>query len=370
MKYLSLFSIVGVSSALFADGSAAMQEMPQTAPASSAVMLASPNYQFGISFKALIMQPFANNLDYAAEALPFNYGDANPALSPSWVIEEISPDFHFGFDVGIAGIFKDAKSTLMLNWVRYHSSNDSKSHTVPTSDDMIGPFFEIGPDASTYKQSKGSVNFHFDEVNLNYGTFVQFGSRLHTNLFAGVSFARILQHRFSSYSDLSGDVVRTIKVPAKFTGAGPQIGIDFNYKIVKGLQFVGNTRASLYVGSFKDSTTYSTASTALIDLGDPSPNIQSTTVHKKMGVVPGLEGNLGLAYEYLFRDHYLFKIEAGYQAQVYINAIRSIDMGSEVALSTEGSVGSATVGVYARTFERTVSDFGLAGPYASVSLGF
>ena len=65
-----------------------------------------------------------------------------------------------------------------------------------------------------------------------------------------------------------------------------------------------------------------------------------------------------------------FRVESDYQAQIYINAIRSIDMGSEVALSAGGSIGSAVTGVYARTFERTVSDFGLAGPYVTLSLGF
>lgn len=334
------------------------------------VTLSSPSYTFEMYFSGLALQPFANNLDYAAEALPFNYGDAQPAVSPSWVIPVISPDFHFGFDVGVAGVFESANSNLMLNWERFHSSNDSDSIVVDSSNNMVGTFFEIGPDASDYKQGKGTVSFHFDEVNLNYGTFVNFGSLLHMNLFSGVGFTRLVQHRFTTISNLSETTIRTLDVPAKFIGAGPQLGLNFQYKIACGFQFVGMTRGTLFVGNFKNHTTFTTASQDLVDLGDQSPNVQSTSVHKKTGIVPGFEGKLGFAYEYLFRQHYALKVEAGYQAQIYINAIRSVDMGSEVALGMIGSVGTATTGVYARTFQRTVSDFGLAGPYATLNLAF
>ncbi|MBS0652516.1 MAG: hypothetical protein JSR39_03205 [Verrucomicrobia bacterium] len=363
-----LASFIVYSGSAIADAPA--EKPTQTPPSPVPVVLGNPKYTVEVNFTALILQPYANNLDYAAEAIPFNYGDKQPAVSPSWIIPEISPDYHFGFDVGIAGIFHGAKSSLSLNWERYHSPNDSNSRKVSSDQFMIGPFFEIGPDAQTYKKAKGSVHFHFDEVNLHYGTFVNFGKHLHTNLFAGVSYARIVQNRFTRFQDPTKAVVRTIKVPSKFNGAGPQFGLNFTYKIVNGFQFVGNAQASLYVGTFENRTRFSTKSTDLAALGDINPNVQSTKVKDKMGIVPGLEGKLGLAYQHLFRRHYMFKLEAGYQAQIYINSIRSIDMGSEVALAAIGSIGSATTGVYARTFERTVSDFGLAGPYVAVDFGF
>lgn len=342
----------------------------QNQPSPKLVRLESPQYSFEVSFNALIMQPYANNLDYGAEAIPFNYGDAQAAVSPSWIIPELKPSYHFGFDIGIAGIFHGVDAGLMLNWERYHSPNDSNTTTVSSSNYMIGPFFEIGPDASPYKVAKGTAKFHFDEVNLDYGTFVHFGDHLCMNLFSGVSFARIKQYYFTRFSNVDDTIVRTIDVPSKFTGAGPQFGFDCTYKIVQGFQLVGQARASLYVGTFKNNTTFSTTSNALVVLGDENPNIQTTSVKNKMGIVPGFEGKLGLAYEFLFNEHYMIKLAAGYQAQIYINAIRSIDMGSEVALGDIGSVGSSVIGVYARTFKRTVSDFSLAGPYIALDFAF
>ncbi|MCF7852671.1 MAG: hypothetical protein K9M07_05480 [Simkaniaceae bacterium] len=368
MRLLYLASVMLCTGTIFS----AFNEPEQIPPAQKTpplVTLADRSYTFESHFFGLILQPYANNLDYGAVALPLNYGDAQPAVSPNWTIPEISTDFHFGFDVGIAGIFHDANSTLMLNWEWYHSPTDSATITV-ASDNMVGPFFEIGPDASSYKKAKGMTNFHFDEVNLNYGTFVNFGKLVKMNLFSGVSFMRLLQHYSTRFSNLNDTIIRTLDVPSKFIGAGPQLGLDFATTIIEGFQFVGNARASLFVGKFTNSTTYSTTSTDLADLGDQNPNIQTTSVGDKMGIVPGLEGRLGLLYEWLFSEHYMVKLEAGYQGQVYINAIRSIDMGSEVALGDIGSVGSATTGVYARTFLRTVSDFALAGPYVSIYFGF
>ncbi len=376
MKNTLIFAkVLSLVSFLAYGGTAVAYQLPSpkspvTCPPPIPVTLSSPDYVFETSFMGLAMQPFANNLDYAAEALPFNYGDTEPAVSPSWVIPAISTRFHFGFVVGVAGIFKEAHSSLMLNWERYHTSSDSSSLIAASVNDMVGTFFEIGPAASPYKMGRGTVKFHLDEVSLDYGTFVQFGDLLRMNLFSGVSFSRIHQYRLTTLSDFPGTIVRTLNVPSEFMGAGPELGLQFYYQIIQGFQLVGNGRATLFVGTFENSTTFTTTSPDLTTLGDQNPNIQTTSVYNKNGIVPGLEGKLGLAYEYSFNCHSMFKIEAGYQAQIYLNSIRSIDMGSEVTLGPVGAVGTSTTGVYARTFDRMVSDFAIAGPYGAIHFAF
>lgn len=362
--------IVAATSLLACTGFADRKEVKTDPMAPMPVTVASPGYLVETSFTALILQPYANNLDYAAEALPFNYGNAQPAVSPSWVIPTISPDYQFGFDLGVSWIFHRAKSNLAAHWEWYHSSNESDTKNVGGSNNMVGPFFEIGPDASTYKVAKGTTHFHLDEVRLDYGTYVCFGSLFQANLFSGVSFARIKQHHFTRFQNFADTVVRTIDVPAQFMGAGPEVGLDFVYQVIKGFEFVGNAKAALFVGTFKNSTTFSTLSNDLVLLGDANPNVQTTTVENKGGIVPAFQAKLGFAYEFCFWCCSMARLEAGYQAQIYLNAIRSIDMGSEVALAAVGSVGSATTGVYARTFDRTVSDFALAGPYIEIDVGF
>lgn len=356
-------ALIAAVGSIHANSVATAQPQPEAsklAPANpNAVYLASPSYTFQMGFTALILQPTGSYLHYAAQANPL------PAPSPNWKIHDIETDYHFGFDAELSGIFHGTNSDLTLDWEHFHSE-DSAHKSTPSSQ-MIGPFFEIGPDASPYKKARGHATFHFDQVNLDYGQYVNIGNRLQANLFAGVGYARIKETLHSRYSDGTGAIVRTINVPSQFTGAGPQIGLDFNYRIVKGFQFVGQTMASLFVGTMKNHTKFKAFSPALAGVGVTPPNVQRTKVHHRTQVVPGFEGKLGLAYAYDFKRHYRIKLEAGYQAQIYLNAIQSADIGSEVVTPP---VAPDTVGVYARTFQRVLSNFALAGPYITLDLGF
>ncbi|HEY5235036.1 MAG TPA: Lpg1974 family pore-forming outer membrane protein [Rhabdochlamydiaceae bacterium] len=328
-----------------------------TTRSSADVFLSSPSHSFEIEGSALYLQPTGSNLHYAAEAQPL------PILTPQWKIHEISTDYHFGFDVGIRGIFHESNTNLSLSWEHFHSS-DSAKRTVPPTD-MIGPFFEIGPDASFFQKAHGHATFHFDQGNLDYGIYINFGSRLETNVYAGVSVARIAQTVSSKFSSLDGTTTRSLKIPSTYLGAGPQLGLDFDYRIVNGFHFSGEASASLFVGTQKNHTKYRTVSPALAGLGI-AVNHQKTSVHKKTQVVPALEGKLGLSYFYT-TCNFMFKIEAGYQAQVYFSAIQSTNMGSEVLLPP---ITPNTTGVYARTFEPETSNFALAGPYLMIDFGF
>jgi hypothetical protein len=363
MKRHLVFAISGMlaSSATACADAPGKAEGPKSVKAAyfpSDVFLSSPPCTFVASFQALVLQPSGSNLYYAAEAHPL------PLVTPDWKIHEVHPGYHFGFDVAIGRAFHSTNSSLTLDWEHF-DSGDSDRRKV-SSQNMVGPFFEIGPDASSYKKTEGHASFRFNQVNLNYGVFVHFGDRLRTDFFAGVSFARIRQIMRAKYSNLAGDIKRTIKIPSTFLGAGPQLGFNFSYCIVKGFQFIGEGIGTFFVGRLKNHTQYTTASPALIPLGI-AVNKQRTGVSERAQVVPGLEGKLGLSYSYLFCKHYVIKIEAGYEAQIYLNAIQSTDMSSQVDL-TPGI--QAIEGVYARTFRRTLSNFAMAGPYAAIDFAF
>ncbi|MFI5333941.1 MAG: Lpg1974 family pore-forming outer membrane protein [Chlamydiales bacterium] len=325
----------------------------------STVSLAKPDHLFEASVSALLLQPTSGNLDYAAEAIPI------PLASPNWKIHQIDTDYNFGFDAEIRGIFRERNTDLSLDWEHFHSVDEASKQV--SSSNMIGPFFEIGPDASPYKKARGKVVFQFDKVELNYGIFVNFGKHLQTNLFTGLSFAQIKQTLFSKFSDFTGEIVRTITTPSRFIGAGPQAGVDFAYRIIAGLGISGTLKASFLVGQQKNHTKYLATSPALAGLGVSSPNMQKTSTHQKTQVVPGLEGKLGLSYTFNIRKLSFAKLEAGYQVQTFIDAIQSINIGSEVVTPP---VAPDTVGVFARTFEQTHNNFSLAGPYLMFGVGF
>ena len=307
MKYALQFGIVLpliLSAQISADsenGDLCSQRM--ACPTACDVFLAAPCYSFSVTGAALLLQPTGGNLHYAAEAFPL------PLYSPNWKIHKISPDYHFGFEVGIESIFSCSNTNLMLNWEHFNSK-DTASKTVDPSD-MIGPFFEIGPDASAYKQAHGKSTCDFDLVNLDYGIFLNLGKRLKTNLFSGVSYGYIKQTLFSRFASLDETVVRTIKVPSTFRGAGPELGLDLSYRIADGFHFTGGGIVSLLVGTQKNHTNFTAISPGLAAIGAPSPNDQKTQVRSNTQVVPGIQGNLGLSYSATFCDCYMLKIRGG-----------------------------------------------------------
>ncbi len=103
-------------------------------------------------------------------------------------------------------------------------------------------------------------------------------------------------------------------------------------------------------------------------LGITPPNEQSTTVSRRVrNSYPGSKGTSALAYTLYYSKHCLFKVAVRPETQIYLNAIQSADIGSEV---NTPPVTPDTVGVYARTFQRSLSNFALSGPFVNVTLGF
>lgn len=322
------------------------------------VSLCNPCSSLSLEGRLLYFKPGSSNLHYLAEADPL------PAPTPNWKIRDIKPSYKMGFEIGVRANFFCRKTQAHLNWVHFNSkSNDSRQ--VP-SEDRVGPFFEIGSDASGYTHGKGHVAFKYDAVNLNYGFCLNFGECIKANCFAGISAARIKQDLTSFYSNNDETISRQIHSPSTFWGAGPQLGLNLSFTICNGYQFIGAGSAALLMGEHSHHTTFKSITPILAPLEIPSPNTQSTHVRNRSQLVPAFEGKVGFAYTwelcYLAMD-----FEIGYQALVYLNAIQSTDISSEVVTPP---VIPDTVGVYARTFHRTISNFSLSGPYIKVNVGF
>lgn len=328
------------------------------------VTIGCPAYIIEGQFKALFLKPSTNNLYYAAEAFPFNNTIATPGVAPRWAIYDLHPDYHFGFDLGLRTTFPSQCTNLSIHWEHFKSCT-SASHAAGTNN-MMGPLSSIGPDAEEYKQARGQVKFNFNEVNITYGQAVDFGTHMHSNFFAGLSFARIKQCLSTFYAG-ADTVSRTTLVPSSFTGAGPQCGVDFSYTITNNFCFSGQLAAALLVGPAKNHTTWASTSPILANLGDPSPNLQSTCVENRHQMVPSFTEQLGFTYCRSFCESYLAKLEFGYQAKIFLNAIQSTDLSSGVIDVTPYD---NTVGVFARTFARTLGNFALSGPYIGFDIAY
>lgn len=326
----------------------------------SPVVTDSPCYSFETYISALFLKPTSNNLNYAVEAIPL------PAPTPNWNIFCLKPKYHAAFDLGFKMILHENDTALMVNWERFRSTTCSCKNV--GTDNMVGPLFEIGPDAETYKQTFGRVRFSFDEVNVDFGKLVRYGVDLESNLFGGIGFVRIKECLNSNFSSEDITTLRNIQLPISFIGAGPQVGVESSYCFCGNFNLTGKALTTLLVGKSKNHTVYSALSPALEVLGITPPNVQRTCVCSAFSIVPAFEEKLGVSYNTTFCDDaYSFVVAAGYQVQFYLGALQSVDISSEVVTPP---VIPDTVGVFARTFHKNVSNFALAGPYLTFDFAF
>ncbi len=324
----------------------------------------------------LFLQPNGSSLYYAAEAIPLdqsiNGGSGLQAVSPNWKVFEIFPNYSAAFKIGTKMLFSDLKTNLEANWERVYSSKSASKSLSTTADGgvlMIGPFFDIGPNSTVYTNAHGKAHFHFDSVDLVFGQEFCSFARLYPNLFAGGSFARIHQSLQSTYSNASGASDRTVKTYSTFTGAGPQFGLNFDYRIVAGFFFTGSSSLGLIIGELQNGTTYESDSPFLTSHGVAEPNTQTTEVPNRTQLIPAFKEKLGFSYASVFS---CCKVEFGfgYQTEIYIDAIQSVDMTAPQVVPTVSPVITPDAGVYAVGFERTLSNFILTGPYISLSIDF
>jgi hypothetical protein len=131
-------------------------------------------------------------------------------------------------------------------------------------------------------------------------------------------------------------------------GAGPQIGIDYEYRLWNCFFLAGGSSAALLMGQLKNYTTFRSFTPTLTAIGNPQPNYQTTKVPRRAQVVPGFEQRLGLSYAKGWRC-FCLTLEVGYQVQIYLNAIQSVDMTAPQVLPALAPF-TPDVGVFAVGF--------------------
>jgi hypothetical protein len=325
-----------------------------------------------VSFKpygaALLLQANGSDFYYGAEADGLDPNIAVPAISPNWQILEISPGYHFGFEVGASIVLNSAKITLDVNWERLHSHDTDSFDAPPANGFMVGPIFDIGPNSAIYKNAQGTANTHFDEVKLTAVKQICSFDNFSSNFYAGGGFSRIKYFLQSNYANATSLSERISQTTSTFIGAGPLIGFDYNFRIVENFFFTGNSFLPLYMGRMTASTNYQSFTPVLANLSIPQPNFQTTTIPNRTQLIPGLEQQLGLSYSHAWKA-LTATLEFGYQCQIYLNAIQTIDLTAPQVEPSALSV-SPDAGLFAVGFERTISNYILTGPYLFASIEF
>jgi hypothetical protein len=303
----------------------------------------NPRPHFEVSGSLLFLQPGSGNLEYGTLVSPL------PIATPNWSNQSLTPNFSPAFGVGVRYLANESND-IELNWTHLKTTTNGSFSAGPTQ--MVGPPYLIGPESALYQNANGNVQFAYDSVNFDGGHTFCAECAFQLRVFGGVEFARISQNLTGTFQSADGTASTADTTTSSFTGAGPRLGIKGQYALGN-FQFIGEAAGAGLIGTSQSRIDFSTLSPALVGL-----NNQSLTSPNATQVIPSIDARLATAYTFPPTSYGLFKIELGYQAAVYFNAVSQYSLTS---VPTAPMI--PPVGIFLATAQHLQSNFTDQGPY-------
>ena len=313
------------------------------------IVISKPQPHFEVSGSLLYLQPGAGNLEYGTLVTPF------PLATPNWNNQSLKPAFSPAFNFGLRYMPTEADD-IQLNWTHLNTTANASFAGSPTQ--MVGPPYLIGPESSLYKVGFGAVQSKYDAVNLDGGHTFCTECPFQMRLFGGVEVAHIGQNLNGLFESPDGTASSGYTTTSSFTGAGPRLGFKGQYALGD-IQFIGEVAAAALIGTSQSRIDFSTNSPAV------GPNNQSLTSPNATQVIPSIDARLATAYSFPASTYGQFKIELGYQAAVYFDAVSQYSL-----TQVPTSLMLPPVGVYLATAQHLQSNFTTQGPYVTGSWAF
>jgi hypothetical protein len=302
-----------------------------------------------VNASLLYLQPGSGSLEYGTLVSPL------PAASPHWENQAISPNYSPAFNLGLRYFVPETCNDLRTSWTRLDSTAGASFVGGPGQ--FAGPPYLIGPGATAYNIGGGSVHFNYNAVNFEAGHLWRSGPAFQVRVFGGVQYASISQNLTGTFLNYADTMSESNTTYSNFSGAGPRFGVNAQFNR-RNFQFLGDMAAVAVIGTQHSRMDFVTNSP-----GYPN-NAQSFSSPNGTQIVPGFDSRLGASYSIPFRRG-IFKIEGGYQAIVYVNAINSYSL---TQVATPPVVGG--VGVFFATASHLQNNFTAQGPYLSGSWAF
>jgi len=305
--------------------------------------------RFEISGTLSFLQPGAGNLEYGTLTTPL------PLPTPNWSNQSLRPNFSPSFSVG-ARYMANESNDVQLNWTHLHANTNDSFLASPTQ--MVGPPFLIGPAPALYKIGSGTVEHSYDAVNLDAGHTFCVECSYQLRAFGGVEVARIGQNLSGLFQSPDGAASSANTVTSLFTGAGPRVGVKGQYALGD-FQLIGELAGAALIGTAQSRIDFTTVSPSL------GSNIQSLTSPNATRVVPSIDARLATAYTFAPSAYGLFKVELGYKAAVYFDAVNQYAL-----TNVPTSLTLPPVGIYLATQQHLLSNYTNQGPYVTAIWSF
>ncbi|MEO8401744.1 MAG: Lpg1974 family pore-forming outer membrane protein [Gammaproteobacteria bacterium] len=293
----------------------------------------------------LYIKPASDNLKYAT------FVSGTQPYFQSWHYQEITPNYHPAIELGLNYAIPDTLYSAGASWT-YLNSNDSSSKNASTNTDLstvefVGPPYEMSPPVFGIKSVNSRVNFNYNNILLNIGKLTEYSSRLQTRIFGGIDILNLDQKITTTFGNYAGSpaTAYSYALPpdplfsfetqnvSKYLGAGPAVGMSFQYKMDSGLGVMGDVLGLLTAGTSKTQDNFTSTSTRLTLVGIGTSH-QEITSPNDTQVVFGADAKLGVFYKYQGTKLPNFIIEAGYRIATYINAISTISPNTLVQPGT------------------------------------
>ena len=297
------------------------------------------------NIELLYIQPASNNLKYAT------FVSGTQPYFQSWHYQEVKPSFHPAVELGLIYAIRDSLYNVGAKWT-YLDSNDSSSKQAATGTDLttvefVAPPYEMSPPVFGIKHVNSTANFKFNNLLLDIGKIVEYGSRLQARYYGGLDIFNLNQTITTTFSDYAGSPATpySYALPpdpsysfqtqnvSKYLGAGPAVGMSFQYKMDSGFGFMGDVLGLLTAGVSSTQDNFTSTSARLTSVGIGTSHQQITSPDDTQ-VVFGADAKLGVFYKYQGTKMPSFTIEAGYRIATYINAISTISPNTLVQPGT------------------------------------
>jgi hypothetical protein len=314
---------------------------------SSEAWTAPRHFEFNASL--LFLQPGAGNLEYGTLVSPL------PALTPHWNNESLTPKFSPAFRVG-ARYMPDPSNDIELNWTHLYSTTNGSFSA--TGSQMVGPPYLIGPESGMYSLANGNVSFAYDSVKFDGGHTFCADCPFQLRVFGGVEAARIGQNLTGSFQSSDGAASNGYTTNSLFTGAGPRLGLKGQYDL-NSVQFIGEFAAAGLIGTSQSRINITTTSPTL------TGNSQYLSSPNATQVIPSVDAKLATAYNFPTTSYGQFRIELGWQASVYFNAVSQYSL-----TQVPTAIILPPVGIFLATEQHMQSNFTDQGPYLMGSWAF
>ena len=349
-----------------------------------AELLKEPSTQneLNVYGELLYLQPTSGNLKYAVLV------SGAPPYQQSWHNQTLNPTFSPAFQVGLNYYFSEKNVQASIDWLELRTNDSSfkqGSHNPSFYTlEFVAPPFEVGPPSYGIKRADSNVTFSFDKIDLNFGKIFEYNSNLRAHLFGGVDIVRINQTLTTVFSDYAGALPTPysyglppdpnysfkLKNTSTYIGAGPDVGLNVEYNVYKGIGCIGQLMGALTAGSISVADDFTSTSTRLDQQGY-SPSHQEITAPNATQIVPGFDGKLGIFYDYTGQQIAKLRIEAGYRVGSFNNAISEVKPSTLVQAGTNFETPNFATGTMA--IDSTTSqnmNFGYNGPYVDFKVAF